>query len=143
MINYALRPATQADLELLDRIHTENMKGYVEQLYSWNSNLFIDNFIAAQYQVIEVDCVIAGFLKVVVSQSDIYLGEIQIAARDRSKGIGSSIISNLIRRARQDDRRLWLKVIKNNPAVELYRRLGFTVFATSRTHLMLEIKPQP
>lgn len=139
-MNYYLRLATEADLELLDRIHTENMKGYVEQIYPWNPTLFIDNFVAEQYQVIKVNNCIAGFVKIVISQSDLYLGELQIVSPYQNKGIGSSIIENLIRQAKEDNQRLWLRVIKNNPALKLYRRLGFTVFETSHTHLKLEIK---
>ena len=140
MMNYSWRSATEADLELLNQIHRSNMKGYVEQVYPWNPTLFIDNFVAEQYQVIETNNCIAGFIKVTINRDDVYLAEIQIAHCHQNQGIGSNILQNLIQQTKVKKQRLWLRVIKSNPVVKLYQRLGFTIFETNSTHLKLEIK---
>ena len=54
-MQYTIRKATLTDIDLLDLIHTENMKGYVEKNYPWNPQLFHDQFIPDEYQVIEID----------------------------------------------------------------------------------------
>lgn len=134
MIPYNIRQGTAEDLNILDRIHTENMKGYIEKVYSWNPTLFRDRFIPQDYQVIEFKNKIIGFLKIVVSETDIYLGEIQIDSQYQNQGIGTSIIKVTIKEAKLNNKKLWLKVINGNPAEKLYRRLGFTAFEESLTH---------
>ena len=138
-MRYYVRMATAADLAELNRIHTENMQAYVERVYPWNSTLFKDNFVASEYQIIESNHNILGFFKFVVSQEDIYLAEIQIASSYQNQGIGSKIIYELIEKVRVSNRRIWLKVVRENPALKLYQRLGFVVFETSLTHLKLEL----
>lgn len=138
-MQYTLERATKSDLNICDRVHTENMKEYVEAIYPWNPTLFRNNFVAKDYQVIKYQNEIIGFIKVVVSPTDIYLGEIQIARNYQNRGIGTNILENIIAKAKLDNRRLWLKVIKGNPAERLYMRLGFSVFEESLTHKKLEI----
>ena len=137
-MQYTLERATKSDLDICDRIHTENMKEYVESVYPWNPSLFGDNFVAKNYRVIKHQNKIIGFIKVVVSPTDIYLGEIQITRSYQNHGIGTNIIENIIA-TKLNNQRLWLKVIKGNPAEKLYIRLGFTVFEESLTHKKLEI----
>ena len=131
---YNIRRGTAEDLNILDRIHTENMKGYVEKVYPWNPTLFRDRFVPQDYQVIEFKNRIIGFIKVVVAETDIYLGEIQIASQYQNQGIGTSIIKAIMVEAESNNKQLWLKVIKGNAAEKLYRRLGFTIFEESLTH---------
>ncbi len=133
-MQYTIRKAIATDLNILDRIHTENMKGYVEKVYPWNPTLFRDSFMPQDYRVIEIDNQIIGFIKVVVLETEIYLGEIQIVRDYQKQGIGSSLIRSLIQEARESNRKLWLKVLKGNPAQKLYTRLGFTIFEESSTH---------
>ena len=138
-IRYTLDYATAKDIDILDRIHTENMKEYVEKIYPWNPTLF-RNFVAKDYRVIKYQNEIIGFIKVVVLPTDIYLGEIQIARNYQNSGIGTNILENIIAKAKLNNRRLWLRVIKGNPAEKLYTRLGFSLFEESLTHKKLEIK---
>ena len=138
-MQYTLERATKSDLDICDRIHTENMKEYVETVYSWNPTLFRNSFVAKDYQVIKYQNEIIGFIKVVVSENSIYLGEIQIASNYQNRGIGTNILEN-ITATKLKHKRLWLRVIKGNPAEKLYIRLGFTVFEESLTHKKLEIK---
>ena len=137
-MKYNIRTATAVDLPKLDRIHTENMQAYVERVYSWNSTLFRNKFVALEYRVIESNQNILGFFKV-VSSKDIYLAEIQIARSYQNRGIGRKIIKELIKEAKVKNKRIWLRVIRGNPALKLYQRLGFVVFETSSTHLKLEL----
>ena len=138
-MQYTICQATAEDINLLDRLHRENMKGYVEKIYPWNPTLFKDNFIPLDYRVIKYQNKIIGFIKVVVSE-DIYLAEIQLDSNYQNKGIGTSIINKNIAKAKLNNKLLWLKVIKGNPAEKLYKRLGFFVFEESLTHKKMKIK---
>lgn len=138
-MKYTIRQATNEDIDVLDRIYTENMKGYVEKVYPWNPKLFRDRFIPQDYQVIEIEDKIIGFVKVVIYDTEIYLGEIQIDSNYQKQGIGTSLIKSLIKQSEIERKKIFLKVVKGNPAERLYKRLGFTVFEESFTHKKLEI----
>ena len=138
-MQYTIRQATTEDIDILDRIHTENMKGYVEKVYPWNPTLFRDRFMPQDYQIIATKDKIIGFIKVVVSDTEIYLGEIQIKCNYQKQGIGTSLIKSVIQEAQKQSKQLWLKVIKGNPAERLYTRLGFTVVEESCTHKKMAI----
>lgn len=135
---YTLRQATVKDIEILDRIHAENMKGYVEQVYPWNPTLFRDSFSSQDYQIIELRNFPIGFIKVVVT-TEIYLAEIQIDRHYQNQGIGTSLIASIIKRSQLNNQKLWLKVLKVNPAERLYERLGFNVFEETSTHKMMRL----
>ena len=138
-MQYTIRKATPVDIDLLDLIHTENRKDYVSKNYPWNPKLFCDRFISDEYQVIEIDNIVIGFMKVVSSEAEIYLGEIQISKDFQNQGIGTSLIHTVIQEARSSNKKLWLKVLKGNPAKKLYQRLGFTRLKESSTHLIMVI----
>ena len=138
-MEYTLRKASIEDLEILDRIHRSNMKGYVEQVYPWNDRLFQDCFVPEEYQIIEISQQLIGFIKIVNSTTDIYLAEIQILKEYQNMGIGTSLIRSIIARAKEHNLRVWLKVVKGNPAEQLYKRLGFIVSKESLTHKKMQI----
>ena len=133
-MEYKLRQASDRDLKACNCIHRENMKGYVEKVYPWNDNLFCSNFNPQEYQVIEVQQQLAGFYKIVASTTEIYLAEIQIKKQYQKQGIGTSLIKSIINQARLQNKRLWLKVVKGNPAEKLYQKLGFVTLEISPTH---------
>ena len=69
------------------------------------------------------------------------MAEIQIAKNYQKQGIGTSLIQLIIEKARENNRKLWLKVLKGNPAKQLYQRLGFTKLEESLTHeIMVKIR---
>ncbi len=111
-MQYTIRKATLTDIDLLDLIHTANMKSYVEKNYSWNPQLFRERFIPDEYQVIEISDQLVGFMKVISSETEIYLGEIQITKHFQKQGIGTSLIESIIQEAKASNKKLWLKVLK-------------------------------
>ncbi len=123
-MQYQIRKARDEDLETLDRIYTENMKGYVEKVYPWNETLFRDNFVPEEYQVIEAQQQLVGFIKIITSATDIYLAEIQIANQYHNNGIGTGLIELIVRQAVVNNQRIWLKVIKGNPAEKAISKTG-------------------
>ena len=82
---------------------------------------------------------IIGCTKIVSSKAEIYLGEIQITKDFQKQGIGTILIQSVIKEARANNKKLWLKVLKGNPAKKLYQRLGFTKLEESSTHEIMVI----
>ena len=145
-MNIRLRPAENEDLAILDRIHRQNMRSYVEQNYQWNDNLFKNNFVSKDYVVMLQELEIIGFIKLVAptksSSQDtvcLYLGEIQIKSTYQNQGIGTKILKSIIEKNHGKYPCIWLRVLKGNPAIRLYKRLGFGVFAATQTHYKMQL----
>lgn len=133
------RKASQEDLNILAQIHTQNMRDYVAINYPWDSNLFIKNFHYDDYSIVQNRQEIIGFLKIVSEENALYLGEIQIKHTYQNQGIGTKILQYLIDDNRLSCRRIWLQVLKGNPAIRFYSRLGFKVFTETKTHYKMQI----
>lgn len=139
MTEITFRQATNNDLPILDRIYNQNMQEYVAKNYSWDSNLFKNKFNQNDYLIIQGKQKIIGFLKIVAEKQHIYLGEIQIEKSYQNKGIGTKILQCIIDNNKLKYERIWLQVLKGNPAIKLYSRLGFKVFAETKAHYKMQL----
>ncbi|MBI2948355.1 MAG: GNAT family N-acetyltransferase [Verrucomicrobia bacterium] len=129
-----LRPATRQDLDFLDKLYTTAMRPYFEKINKWNPLLFRITFDESISQVIEYDGQSIGFLKVRRDPEAIFLGDIQLMPEFRNQGIGTHLIRALLKEAATSKATVWLKVLKGNPALSLYERLGFTVSEETEGH---------
>jgi len=71
-------------------------------------------------------------------EDEVILAGIYIASSHRSKGLGSAIIRDVLAQAAQEGKVAKLRVLRSNPARELYERLGFRVTEESETHFAME-----
>lgn len=72
---------------------------------------------------------------------DIRLVELGVAPRYQRRGIGSSVMEKLIRRASRAGKTLSLTVQNANPALRLHQRLGFVTTSQDGVHCRLALKP--
>lgn len=109
---------------------------------TWDPHLFKDVFNLHECEVVVVEERVIGLRKIVRNSREIYLAEIQIGRGYRNSGIGTALLNQVIAESEQTGKRLWLQVIKGNPAERLYRRLGFIRYAETYAHRKLERWPQ-
>jgi GNAT superfamily N-acetyltransferase len=83
------------------------------------------NYPQAEYQIIEENGVAIGRLIVDRSKNPILLMDIALLPEYQGKGIGTTLIQNLMGEAARKNWPLCLHVETFNPAMRLYRRLGF------------------
>ncbi len=119
------RMASWDDLEWLEPFYESIMRPYVELTNKWDSTKFREYFNPEVTTIIQADNVDIGILKVEEREDCIYLGDIQIHEKHRSQGIGTSLIKTVIQSATIANKPVRLRVLKGNPAKELYLRLGF------------------
>ena len=124
---YTTRPATKSDIEWLDPFYEELMKPYVELTHKWNEVKFRESFDFEHTNIIQINNQNIGMLKVEQRDGYTFLGDIQIKKEFQGRGIGSQIINDLIEKSIFQGLPIRLKVLKGNPAIRLYQRLGFTV----------------
>lgn len=124
-MNLKKRPATNEDIKWLEPLYESLMRPYVELTHSWDNTLFKKHFNSEKIAILQVNNQDLGALKVEYLDECIYLADLIIASDFQNKGIGSSILKSLIIEAKQKSLPVRLKVLKGNPARNLYERHGF------------------
>ena len=64
------------------------------------------------------------------------VGNIILIPEYQGKGIGKDILANVIKEHPKS--KMHLQVFKDNPAINLYKRLDFVVVGETRTHHIME-----
>jgi ribosomal protein S18 acetylase RimI-like enzyme len=133
------RAATLDDLEWLEPFYESIMRPYyVELNWEWDKTKFRESFDPNVTKIIQADGIDIGMLKVEERDDCIYLGDIQIDRAYRGKGIGTQLIKTAIESAMIANKPIRLRVLKGNPAKDLYLRLGFREVQSLENCYMME-----
>jgi GNAT superfamily N-acetyltransferase len=124
----ALRPARPEDFDYCARLYFEGMENIIKEL-----NLNIDAQVAGfrhrwdvtQVRIITLDGTDIGWLQSFVKDDALFLGQLFVEGALRRQGIGTEVVKGLIEEAARAGQALTLGVVKTNPALTLYERLGF------------------
>jgi ribosomal protein S18 acetylase RimI-like enzyme len=130
-LSFALRAATEADSGFLWYLTTTTMRDYVAAVGVWDEvwqeQKFRSQYVASKWQIIVVGGSRAGGICLDRNGSAIYVTDIQILPEYQRRGIGSTVLRDLIADAAARDVPLALSVLRSNPdARRLYERLGFS-----------------
>lgn len=145
-MNYNLRPCTIDDYELLFKLKVECLKWYVEKIYGWDDTIQREilkkeiNEKMSYMKIIQIDNTDIGVTTHFIDKdgNDV-VGLIAILPDYQGKGIGTDIIKKYISNA---SKRIILQVFKDNPARELYEKLGFKKYGETNTHILMEINKE-
>lgn len=136
-----LRPATPNDFDFVYQVKVEALKDYIAKTWGWDDVIQQEfhrkAFRPKKIQIIRHDGFDVGFLVVEEREEEIRLNEINLLKRFQRNGIGSEIIREVQREASTQGKRVWLQVLKINPAIRLYERLGFRTYAETDTHYQM------
>lgn len=136
------RPATSSDTEFARISHHAAYRDVVcRQFGAWDEalqdQLFKEKWIPDQFEIVLCDGNPCGFLSVEDHPDHIYISEIVIAPQFQGRGIGSRLLNEERQRGREAESPLRLQVLRENRAIELYRRLGFKEYGTTETHIRM------
>ena len=136
------RPATSSDTEFARISHHAAYRDVVcRQFGAWDGalqdQLFEEKWIPDQFEIVLCDGNPCGFLSVEDQPDHIYISEIVIAPQFQGRGIGSRLLNEEMQRGREAKSPLRLQVLRENRAIELYRRLGFKECGTTETHIRM------
>lgn len=151
---YQLRAAAVADVDFLTDVVVEATRCQGRMPPDFDELAFRTGFSemtaqqiadpegASTTYVIEEDGQRAGRLRVVRTQDQIELAGIQLLPGHQSRGIGTRIITDLLREASDAGLPMTLSVEKDNPrALSLYQRLGFVVASETDEELVVRRSP--
>ena len=78
-----------------------------------------------QVRIITLDGTDIGWLQSFAKDDALFLGQLFVDGALRRQGIGTEVVKGLIEEAARAGRAVTLGVVKTNPALRLYERLGF------------------
>lgn len=153
LISY--RPVEERDLLFLKRVYRSTREEEL-QMTGWDEafkELFINQQFEAQHQyyheayhdasfeVILLDGIPAGRLYLWESKLQIRIVDIALLPEYRNQGAGTSILHELIRKSETTGKSLSIHVEVYNPALNLYKRLGFTQKDQTGVYFYMERTP--
>ena len=124
----ALRPAHPEDFNYCARLYFEGMENIIKEL---NLNMdahaagFRKSWDVAQVRIITLGETDIGWLQSFLKDNALFLGQLFVDGALRRQGIGTEVVKGLIEEAARAGQALTLGVVKTNPALRLYERLGF------------------
>jgi ribosomal protein S18 acetylase RimI-like enzyme len=125
-----LRPAVAEDFDYCANLYFAGIEWMVEELKLdrvAQVGGFRPRWEVTQVQIIQLNAADVGWLQSVVEADTVFLAQIFVDAAFRGRGIGTEVMKRLIAKAAQARRAVTLGVVKTNPAMRLYRRLGFRI----------------
>lgn len=123
-----LRPARPGDFDFCSGLYFEGMENTIKEL---NLNMeaqlagFRRRWDETQVMIITLDGTDIGWLQSFVKEDGLFLAQLFVDRALRGQGIGTAMVKALIEEAARAGRALTLGVVKTNPALRLYERLGF------------------
>jgi len=79
-----------------------------------------------------------GVVSIDEAPDHVIVGEFYIFSSFHRKGIGTEVLTRILRETDAKGLPVRLQCLKWNPAVTLYKRLGFAVTSVSDTHFLME-----
>jgi ribosomal protein S18 acetylase RimI-like enzyme len=97
----------------------------------------------AEFSIILLDGCPVGRLYLDRRADEIRIVDIALLPEHRGAGIGSSLLRGILAEAARTGKAVTIHVEHNNPALRLYRRLGFTPIGDAGVYTLMEWRPGP
>jgi ribosomal protein S18 acetylase RimI-like enzyme len=151
-----LRPAKLEDQEFLFQLYAST-RGSEFSALGWNpaqlEPLLRMQFAAqrqwyetaypgSDHQIATIDGAPVGRMIVMHASDAVTLVDIALMPEHRGKGIGETLMRNLLEESAKQGLPVRLQVLKNNPAKRLYERLGFVKTGEDQMYWHMERKPE-
>ena len=145
-MDFSLRPATQDDYPFIVSLHHSTLREYIEPIWGWEEerwNGFVKEwFVPEKVQIICVGDAAIGILATQKREGEIFLESISLMPSQQNRGLGSLVISLVLREAGGQKKPVVLSVLKTNfRAKKLYERLGFHAIKSDETQIEMRWSP--
>jgi ribosomal protein S18 acetylase RimI-like enzyme len=130
------RPASQKDFEITLKIKKLALGPYIAQVWGWD-DAFQQTYHSEHFNPKSTTLLlhqerVIGFLEKVEKSDSIFIQNLLILPSFQNKGIGTSLLKQILEEARKLEKTVTLNVLKvNTRAFGLYLGLGFTVRTTT------------
>ena len=136
-----LYAGTRAEEMALTGWNDEQKDAFLGMQFQLQTTHYRRHYADASFQMILLDEAPIGRIYLHYGPREIRLMDIALLPESRGGGIGSWILANLLREAAQMQKPVTLYVERFNPALHLYRRLGFQVLEDQGVNLYMRWAP--
>ncbi len=151
----SLRPASADDAAFLLKVYAstraeemahwgwppEQQEMFVRMQFHARRQSYLASFPGADHSILVSADGPVGSMIVSRSASEIRLVDIAFLAEHRGRGFGAQVISDLIHESQLLKVPLRLSVLRGNPAIHLYQRLGFVPLPSDAMYIEMEQAP--
>jgi len=126
----SLRPARAEDIDFCEALYFSGMDRIIREL---NLDMaaqvvsFHKQWELSQVRIIVFDGADIGWLQTATQEDSLFLTQLFVDASFQRRGIGTEVIHRVIDEAARAHLAVTLDVVKINPALRLYERLGFRI----------------
>ena len=129
--HFTLGLAQGNDKSWLYELYCSQMRQVIEHAMGWDeeaqSKRFERSYKIESFEIIYQAGLRVGAVYRIEKAESLHLSLLLIDGPYQNDGIGSSLIKHLKKQCVTEGKALTLSVFKNNPATNLYQRLGFTI----------------
>jgi ribosomal protein S18 acetylase RimI-like enzyme len=140
-----IRPVAELDFPFLFRLQEILRRPTLEATVGWDPGREAARLRATirpgRDQIVGFEGRDIGVLGVTRQPHRLWLRRIQLLPDSQGRGIGAAILRAILAQGRQAGLPVFLRVRRENPAVRLYRRLGFRVMAQDETKYEMTAEP--
>ena len=141
----SLRPATKADFNFTYEVKKSALGPHIDKTWGWDEDFqhqyHLNDFTPSKIQIVTYEDEDVGWFEFNKTPERFYLVDFVLLPKYQGRGIGSFLISGFIKEAKLKGLPIRLGVLKVNPAMRFYERLGFSIIGESETHFEMEVSP--
>lgn len=141
----AFRQASPQDFDYCARLYFAGMEQIIRRLnldLDRQTSSFQNQWEPAQVQLITLDGTDVGWLQSMKEEDALFLAQLFVDASVQRRGIGTEVMRRLIGEASRSSRAVELAVVKINPALRLYERLGFKIIHEDNLKFYMRRDPE-
>jgi ribosomal protein S18 acetylase RimI-like enzyme len=150
-----LRPITSEDTDFLYQVYAstradelaivdwsqEQKDAFLQMQFDAQHRYYQEYYANASFDVILRDSQPIGRLYLDRREDEVRIVDIAILPEHRNAGVGTALLRDIMSEAASMDKVVTIHVEKFNPALRLYRRLGFRQKGDSGVYFLLEWSP--
>ena len=129
-----LRPATTSDASLFYSVIAETMRSFIISTWgAWDEQRVLrearEDYTFLGARVVLFGGEEAAVLSVSEESAYLEVTQLYLLPPFQLKGIGAELMNAVLQKAREQKKRVRLKVLQVNPAKQFYEKLGFAIYA--------------
>ena len=124
------RLARVDDFQYCKRLYFEGMSALIEELHldmAAQVSGFSRQWSLDQVRIITRNASDVGWIQTTIGDGVLFVAQLFIGGPFQGQGIGTEVMNRVIAEAENTNQTVSLAVVKTNPAVRLYERLGFHI----------------
>lgn len=135
---YSVYASTRADEMARVDWDSEQKEAFLRMQFNAQSQFYSENYPGAEFQVITLNGQPVGRLYIHRRKDEIRIIDIALLPESRNLGIGSALLQDILEQGKNLNLPVTIHVEQFNPALHLYKRMGFRQKEDKGVYLLME-----